>query len=372
MRFRRSVTIGGAVLALLATSVLGGAQSAHAVNVPSPGPLTDIDLNPDLSCQALRAGDTDDAFYGVNACGTFVHVDGDNLRSDRLGRWRHRRRQLHPGLANAVVGQRLGALAVHGRHCRQLGRRRVHDQPARPVHRRSGALDDDRDGHQHRRRRGRSTSTAAATATRPTPTTVSAASPARRRRASRRAAACRRSSRTRPATPTTRPATARCGRRSAHGGPLPDTCRCDELIDNGVAVGWSQMVGAGAAVTVSASWFLSSPFVSFAPQRILDTRPDGETVDDLFEKGGIIAGGTVLELQVGGRAGVAGDANSAILNVATVGSTGAGFLTLWPCGTPRPTRRASTTSPTACAASPSTASSTQPASCASSPSPLRT
>jgi hypothetical protein len=44
----------------------------------------------------------------------------------------------------------------------------------------------------------------------------------------------------------------------------------------------------------------------------------------------------VLQLQVGGRAGVPADANSVVLNVTSTGSTGNGFLTVWPCGQPRP------------------------------------
>ena len=104
-----------------------------------------------------------------------------------------------------------------------------------------------------------------------------------------------------------------------------------------MAVGWNYTLANGASVTVESAWFLSSPFVSFAPQRILDTRPNGVTVDGAFQRGGMIPAGATLELQVGGRAGVAADANSAILNVATVESTGAGYLTLWPCGTDRPT-----------------------------------
>jgi hypothetical protein len=115
-------------------------------------------------------------------------------------------------------------------------------------------------------------------------------------------------------------------------GVLANTCRCTELIDNGVAISWTYNVPAGGSVTVDSAWFLSSPFVSFAPQRILDTRPDGTTIDGAAQGQGILPAGGTYELQVGGRAGVAADANSAILNVAVVGATGPGFLTLWPCG----------------------------------------
>ena len=68
-----------------------------------------------------------------------------------------------------------------------------------------------------------------------------------------------------------------------------------------------------------------------APQRIADTRPVGDTVDDVAEGIGPIAGGTELVLQVAGRAGVDGDAEAAILNVAVTNATGRGFITAHPC-----------------------------------------
>ncbi len=73
-----------------------------------------------------------------------------------------------------------------------------------------------------------------------------------------------------------------------------------------------------------------------APQRIADTRPSGETIDGLFEKTGPRQGGTTLELQVAGRAGIDEDALAAVLNVTTTGATGRGFITIHPCDTRRP------------------------------------
>lgn len=73
-----------------------------------------------------------------------------------------------------------------------------------------------------------------------------------------------------------------------------------------------------------------------APQRIADTRPDGETVDDIAAKTGTIKAGATMQLQVAGRAGVGDEAAAATLNVVAVGGAGPGFLTVFPCGQDRP------------------------------------
>lgn len=45
---------------------------------------------------------------------------------------------------------------------------------------------------------------------------------------------------------------------------------------------------------------------------------------------------TSVEVDIAGYGGVPSDASGAVLNVTAVGATSAGYLTLWPCGTPRP------------------------------------
>ena len=75
-----------------------------------------------------------------------------------------------------------------------------------------------------------------------------------------------------------------------------------------------------------------------SPSRVLDTRdvPGFDTVDGLFEgKGRVPAGGT-LHLRVAGRGAVPPDADAVILNLGAVLPDGPGFLTVYPCGTPRP------------------------------------
>ena len=77
-------------------------------------------------------------------------------------------------------------------------------------------------------------------------------------------------------------------------------------------------------------------FVPLTPARLLDTRAGATTVDGASAGGGIAAAGSVLQLQVAGRAGVPADANAVVLNVTSTGATGNGYLTVWPCGQPRP------------------------------------
>ncbi len=75
--------------------------------------------------------------------------------------------------------------------------------------------------------------------------------------------------------------------------------------------------------------------VPVVPARLLDTRP-AATVDGLQSNVGRRAGGATSEVQVAGRGNVPVDAIAAIVNVVAIGPGGAGFLTLYPCGSTRP------------------------------------
>ena len=73
------------------------------------------------------------------------------------------------------------------------------------------------------------------------------------------------------------------------------------------------------------------------PGRIMDTRANGITVDGLGAATGAVGADSVTELQVAGRAGVASDAAAAFLNVTVTEPIGDGYVTVFPCGSPRPT-----------------------------------
>ena len=78
-------------------------------------------------------------------------------------------------------------------------------------------------------------------------------------------------------------------------------------------------------------------YLPLAPARLADTRPATTTVDGQFAGIGAIAGGTMLALTVAGRGGVPADAVAVALNVTATESGAEGFLTVFPCGSPRPT-----------------------------------
>ncbi|MGZ4790662.1 MAG: fibronectin type III domain-containing protein [Ilumatobacteraceae bacterium] len=80
-------------------------------------------------------------------------------------------------------------------------------------------------------------------------------------------------------------------------------------------------------------------FQAVSPARLLETRsgPGLTTIDGQFSGMGVRPADSVTELQVGGRAGVPLDASAVVLNVTVTNPTGAGFVTVFPCGSARPT-----------------------------------
>ena len=80
----------------------------------------------------------------------------------------------------------------------------------------------------------------------------------------------------------------------------------------------------------------TSGYVSLDPVRLLDTRPDGGTSDGLFHPGTKLAAGQEIRLQVGGRGGVPTTAAAVVLNVTVTEPDAPGYITAYPCDTPRP------------------------------------
>jgi hypothetical protein len=91
----------------------------------------------------------------------------------------------------------------------------------------------------------------------------------------------------------------------------------------------------GADLIVDVSGYLPSgaEYVSLNPGRLLDTRPDRPTVDGADAGAGKPVVGEPLELQIGGRHGVDGDASAVVLNVTATEVDGAGYFKVYPCGT---------------------------------------
>lgn len=72
------------------------------------------------------------------------------------------------------------------------------------------------------------------------------------------------------------------------------------------------------------------------PVRLTDTRSAGRTDDGVGTATGRLVAGETRAIAVGGRVGIPADAEAAILNVTAVDVLGAGYLTVFPCGSSVP------------------------------------
>lgn len=84
--------------------------------------------------------------------------------------------------------------------------------------------------------------------------------------------------------------------------------------------------GSGPPVADVTSLSGRARFTPAQPQRLLDTRG-----------GGPVGGGGSLALKIGGVGQVPGDAVGVVVNVTATGASGAGYLTVYPCGASPPT-----------------------------------
>ncbi|MEO6653042.1 MAG: hypothetical protein ABIP17_10335 [Ilumatobacteraceae bacterium] len=133
---------------------------------------------------------------------------------------------------------------------------------------------------------------------------------------------------------------------------------CDRERPNASNVNYAknQTVGVAAISRVSVAgtvclWTLASahlivdvaghfPTGSFeplaAPERLADTRAQAETIDGAFSGGGRPAAGSVYEMRVAGRGSVPSGAAAVALSVTATDVDRPGFLTVYPCDSPRP------------------------------------
>ncbi len=121
------------------------------------------------------------------------------------------------------------------------------------------------------------------------------------------------------------------------GSPRPDTSNLNFVAGSTVANAVTTKIGADGTVCIYSDaathlivdvngYFLpSSNFGSLVPARLLDTR-------NLPMPGA----GVTTALAVANRGGVPGNATAVTLNVTSTGSSGGGFATVYPCGSPRP------------------------------------
>jgi hypothetical protein len=90
-------------------------------------------------------------------------------------------------------------------------------------------------------------------------------------------------------------------------------------------------------VDVNGYFAADSGFGALTPARLLETRTGMSTVDGHLDGIGTRTAGAVTEVPVAGRAGVPNSAVAASLNVTVTNPAAAGFVTVWPCGSPQPT-----------------------------------
>ncbi|MBI5088144.1 MAG: hypothetical protein HZB15_04585 [Actinobacteria bacterium] len=117
----------------------------------------------------------------------------------------------------------------------------------------------------------------------------------------------------------------------------------DQSLDTAPESGWAGPVMNDAYVptcvpgTVAPPGPLTDGFASLVPARLLDTRPGQSTIDCQYNNLGRVGGTTEVQLAVRGRGGVPDNATAVALNVTATEATDGGFITVYPCGTQRPT-----------------------------------
>lgn len=132
------------------------------------------------------------------------------------------------------------------------------------------------------------------------------------------------------------------------GADRPTTSSLNAAAGDTTAVLVMAAVGTGGRVCIFtqrpahliadlSGWFpTGSTYLPIVPDRLLDTRISATAPSEPVAVRP--AAGSVLEVQVtGGRAAVPADASVAVLSVVGVDQGAPGFLTVWPCGSPRPT-----------------------------------
>ncbi|MDJ0771268.1 MAG: CAP domain-containing protein [Ilumatobacter sp.] len=89
-------------------------------------------------------------------------------------------------------------------------------------------------------------------------------------------------------------------------------------------------------VDVDGAFASRDEYRPLTPARVLDTRPGEQTVDGRAQGGGRRTAGTTLRLDVTARGGTASNATAVSLNLTATQTGGAGFVTVYPCGSSKP------------------------------------
>lgn len=104
------------------------------------------------------------------------------------------------------------------------------------------------------------------------------------------------------------------------------------------AVAIFNALGSADLIVDVVGWYPSgNGYNAVRPARLLDTRAGLPTIDGQYSGTGAIPQGAALSLPVAGRGGVPAGAGSVVLNVTAADPSAAGFLTVYPRGSSRPT-----------------------------------
>jgi hypothetical protein len=110
------------------------------------------------------------------------------------------------------------------------------------------------------------------------------------------------------------------------------------MADRTYTVRVENMLRNGVATTYSYDVTMFDPEIDRnQPARLLDTRVGQSTIDQQFNGIGLRGIGSTTELQVTDRATVPLNTDAAIINVTVTDARAPGFVTVFPCGSPRPT-----------------------------------
>jgi hypothetical protein len=128
------------------------------------------------------------------------------------------------------------------------------------------------------------------------------------------------------------------------GSAVPNSSNLNYIVRADIANLVISKLGTGGTVCIYntaatqlivdvAGYFPAGSFYEpLQPARLLDTRAPSATIDDLFQGAGLRPAGTVTEVTVTGRGGVAANADTAVLNITATGPTSDGFVSVYPCG----------------------------------------
>jgi len=97
------------------------------------------------------------------------------------------------------------------------------------------------------------------------------------------------------------------------------------------------LAAADLIVDINGYFPAGTAYSPLVPARVLETRVGYSTVDGQFNAIGTRGAGAVLELQIAGRGGVPATGASAVaFNVTATGAQSGGFVTAYPCDSPKP------------------------------------